>query len=96
MAGTCEGFTELEWTLLADIFPPEWPKRGRGLPHTPFRHLVNTWLYVLITGCRWCDLPRGPYGPPRVRRIDGCSAGRSRGPSPRCTLDSSGWPRKAG
>jgi transposase len=30
------------------------------MPHTPFRQIVNTLLYVLITGCRWCDLPRGP------------------------------------
>jgi transposase len=30
------------------------------MPHTPFRIVVNTLLYVLITGCRWCDLPRGP------------------------------------
>jgi transposase len=26
----------------------------------PFRKVVNTLLYVLITGCRWCDLPQGP------------------------------------
>ena len=35
-------------------------KRGRGMPHTPFRQVVNTLLYLLITGCRWCDVPRGP------------------------------------
>jgi transposase len=29
------------------------------MPHTPFRQVVNTLLYVLITGCRWCDRPRG-------------------------------------
>jgi transposase len=29
------------------------------MPHTPFRQVVNTLLYVLITGCRGCDLPRG-------------------------------------
>jgi transposase len=60
MAGTFEGLTDLEWKLFADLFPLEPPKRGRGMPHTPFRKVVNTLLYVLITGCRWCDLPRGP------------------------------------
>jgi transposase len=30
------------------------------MPHTPFRKVVNTLLYLLITGCRWCDTPRGP------------------------------------
>jgi len=23
-------------------------------------HALNTLLYVLITGCRWCDVPQGP------------------------------------
>ena len=30
------------------------------MPRTPFRKVVNTLLYVFMTGCRWCDLPRGP------------------------------------
>ncbi len=60
MAGTFDGLSDLEWKLLADLFPSELIKRGRGMPHTPFRKVVNTLLYVLITGCRWCDLPRGP------------------------------------
>jgi transposase len=60
MAGTFEGLTDLEWKLFADLFPLEPTKRGRGMPHTSFRQVVNTWLYILITGCRWCDLPRGP------------------------------------
>lgn len=29
------------------------------MPHTPFRKVVNTLLYVLITGYRWCETPRG-------------------------------------
>jgi transposase len=60
MAGTFEGLRDLEWKLFADLFPPEPTTRGRGLPHTSFRTVVNRLLYVLITGCRWCDLPRGP------------------------------------
>ena len=60
MAGRFDGLRDLEWQLFADIFPPSPPRRGRGMPHTPFRKVVNTLLYVLITGCRWCDLPRGP------------------------------------
>jgi len=60
MAGRFEGLSALEWPLVADIFPPESTQRGRGMPHTPFCKVVNTLLYVLITGCLWCDLPRGP------------------------------------
>ena len=60
MAGRFEGLSDLEWRLFADIMPPEPTTRGRGMPHTPFRTVVNTLLYLLITGCRWCDTPRGP------------------------------------
>jgi transposase len=58
MAGRFEGLSELEWQLFSDLFP-EPERRGRGMPHAPFRHVVNTLLYVLITGCRWCDVPLG-------------------------------------
>ena len=60
MAGRFDGLSDLEWQLFADIFPPPPPRRGRGMPPPPFRKVVNTVLDVLITGCRWCDLPRGP------------------------------------
>ena len=32
---------------------------ARGMPHAPFRYVLNSLLYILITGCRWCDLPKG-------------------------------------
>jgi transposase len=60
MAGTFEGLSDLAWPLFADLFPPGPTKRGRGMPHTPCRTVVKTLLYVLITGCRWCDTPGGP------------------------------------
>jgi transposase len=60
VAGTFVGFSDLEWQLFADLLPPEPIKRSRGMPHTPFRQVVNTLLYMLIAGCRWCDLPPGP------------------------------------
>src|SRR5712692_2077917 len=60
MAGRFEGVSDLEWRLFEDIFPPAPPKRSRGMPHAPFRKILNTLLYILITGCRWCDVPRGP------------------------------------
>ncbi len=52
MAGRFEGLSDSEWHLFADIFPPESTPRGRGMPHIPFRAVVNTLLSVLITGCR--------------------------------------------
>ena len=59
MAGRFEGLSDLEWKLFEDLLPQSPEKRGRGMPHAPFRKVLNTQLYVLITGCRWCDIPRG-------------------------------------
>ncbi len=60
MAGRFEGVSDLEWRLFEDVFPQAPPKRRRGMPHAPFRKILNALLYILITGCRWCDVPRGP------------------------------------
>lgn len=58
MAGRFEGLSDLEWKLFEDIFPTS-DKQSRGMPHVPFRYVLNSLLYILITGCRWCDLPQG-------------------------------------
>ena len=60
MAGRCAGIRNLEWRLLEDIFPPAPPKRGRGMQHVPLRKILPTWLYILMTGCRWGEAPCGP------------------------------------
>lgn len=59
MAGRFEGLTDLEWRLFEDVFPKQPEKRERGMPHVPFRYVLNTLLYILIAGCRWCDIPKG-------------------------------------
>ena len=30
------------------------------MPHASFRCVLNSILYILITGSRWCDLPNDP------------------------------------
>ena len=59
MPGRFEGLSDIEWKLFEDIFPISPEKRGKSMPHTPFRYVLNTLLYILITGCRWCDVPAG-------------------------------------
>ena len=59
MAGRFEGLSDLEWKLFEDVITKVGEKRERGMPHAPFRHVLNTLMYVLITGCRWCDVPTG-------------------------------------
>lgn len=60
MAGRFEGLSDEMWFVLEKILPPPPQKRGKGMPHAPFRCVLNSIFYVLITGCRWCDLPNDP------------------------------------
>ena len=57
MAGAFNGVTDAQWSVLSNII--EIPYNGRGRPRPDRRKLINTILYVLITGCRWCDVPVG-------------------------------------
>jgi hypothetical protein len=63
MAGTFDGFSDLGWQRFADPLPPEPTKWGRGMPPTALRNVVKSLRDVLITGCCWCDLPRGQARP---------------------------------
>ena len=65
MSGAFEGLSELEWLLFADLFPPSAEPMGKGRPPLAPRPVINSLLYVLITGCRWCDLPRGDIWAPK-------------------------------
>lgn len=60
MSGRFEGLSNEEWSQLENWFPDASEKRGKGMPHAPFRKVINILLYILITGCRWCDVPKGP------------------------------------
>lgn len=55
MAGRFEGYPSEQWAKLEDLFLDAFEKRGKGMPHAPFRKVINTLLYILITGYRWCD-----------------------------------------
>lgn len=65
MAGKFEGLTDTEWTMFEALLPPLPAKRGRGQPPTDRRLVLNSILYILITGSRWCDLPTGEAWAPR-------------------------------
>jgi len=46
------------WEVIRPLLPP---RAGVGRPRVDGRLVVNGILYVLITGCRWMDLP-AKYG----------------------------------
>jgi transposase len=58
MAGKFEGLTDKQWEKLEPFFPKIEKKRGCAHKHASWRSLLNTILWVLITGARWCDVPK--------------------------------------
>ena len=70
MAGRFEGVSDLEWRLFEDIFPLAPPKRGRGMPHAPFRK-INELPRSKLRGIK-PPLARS-YGPPVWRDILGAA-----------------------
>ncbi len=44
MAGRFVGLSDLEWKLFEDIIMKKAEKRGRGIPHAPFRYVLITLL----------------------------------------------------
>jgi transposase len=55
MPGKFNGLTDSEWELLRRLLPDE--KKATGSAEA--RSVLNTIFYLLITGCRWCDVPIG-------------------------------------
>jgi len=55
------GFREIgdfEWEVIRPFLPPRFRV---GRPRADDRMVLNGILYVLTSGCRWCDMPVG-YG----------------------------------
>ncbi len=53
-----EELDDARWMRIEPLLPPR-PKEGR--PRADDRAIVNGILFVLITGCRWIDIPQ-TYG----------------------------------
>lgn len=49
--------TDLQWQVIEPFFPNP-VKRGRGKPHTAWRKVINSILYVLCTKSKWESLPK--------------------------------------
>lgn len=58
MTGKFDGLTDEQWKIMEPFFPTIEKKRGCAHRHAPWRNVLNTILWVLITGARWCDVPK--------------------------------------
>ena len=47
-----------EWEVIRPLLPP---RARTGRPRVDDRRIINGILYVLVTGCRWMDMP-AKYG----------------------------------
>jgi hypothetical protein len=95
MAGTFAGLSNVEWQLVADVFPPELTKRSRDIPHPPFvRSSVPCSTSCSPAAGVICRMAR--HGAPSAPHIGGCSAGRPMGRWRPCSRAYSGSPRNAG
>ena len=56
--GRFNGLTKSQWKLLKPLMPKDDPNK-KGKPHTSWKRICNSILWILITGGRWCDIPRG-------------------------------------
>lgn len=52
-----EKLSDAQWEALKELFPHP-PKRSRGKPHTPWRYVLNSILYVLFRKAKWGDWPQ--------------------------------------
>ena len=55
-----QGISDEEWAILRQVLPKEPVKRTKGMPHADFRSVLNSILWILLTGARWKDLPNEP------------------------------------
>jgi transposase len=58
-------FTDQQWAFIEPLLPPP---AHTGRPRANDRRTVEGILYVLITGCRWQDLPHDFGAPTTVWR----------------------------
>ncbi len=50
--------SDQQWEIIADLFPETPPRPRGGRPPYSNRECLEGILFVLLTGCRWKDLPR--------------------------------------
>ena len=55
--GKFTGLTNDQWSLIFPLPPPK--RQGLERSNPDLRKVLNTILYVEITGCKWCDVPIG-------------------------------------
>ena len=56
MSGKFNGLDRAQWKILRPLFSQSC---RMGRPGISWKKICNSILWILITGARWCDLPKG-------------------------------------
>jgi transposase len=56
--GQFNGLNDKEWSLI-ELLIPYCFARGRGKQPIHPRKILNSMIWILVTGARWCDIPKG-------------------------------------
>ena len=61
MSGRFEGLTDAQWERLSLFFPEQKRTVSKSIEKkSPELHLLYSHHpFMIIRGCRWCDLPKG-------------------------------------
>jgi len=68
MQGRFTGLTETQFGII-ELSPPR-PRLGAGRPEAPALKVLNTILWVLINGAKWCSVPKGEQWSPKSTAHD--------------------------
>lgn len=68
MQGRFEGLTDAQFGLTEPLLP--LPRKGPGRPEAPSRKVLNTILWVLTDGAKWCSVPFGEQRSPKSTAHD--------------------------
>ena len=55
------GLSDDQWAMLEPLMPPEPARKKPGKAHNPWRKVLNSILWIKLSGARWCDLPQGEH-----------------------------------
>jgi len=53
------GLNDSEWAVVEPLIPFQWGIATKGMQPAHPRRVLNTLIWVLTTGARWCDVPVG-------------------------------------
>ena len=57
--GNFTGLNDQEWAVVEPLIPYRWGITQSGTQPLHPRKILNTLIWILTTGARWCDVPVG-------------------------------------